>query len=89
MYCFKVEWAVLGTDESYHSENFFIPITTYSSDLGVSTVTFLKFHHHIQLTAKNSAGIANNFLRSTVNQDASFMLPLFRTHIYPITDFSS
>ena len=36
-----------------------------------------------------AGGVAHNILRSTLNRDASFMIPLYVTHIRPLLDYAS
>ena len=49
----------------------------------------MKFHQHIHRTVNKASGIASNLLKSTVNQNSSFMLSLYLTHIRPVIEFFS
>ncbi len=79
----------LQQDYQYYLGDLPIPVLNNASDLGIIVDTSLKFHNHIQTTARKAGGLANNLLTSTVNRDPSFMIPLFQTHVRPILDYAS
>ncbi|XP_076034532.1 uncharacterized protein LOC143021127 [Oratosquilla oratoria] len=66
-----------------------IPIlgtTLRSSDLEASNK--LKFHQHISNIVHKASGVSTS-IRSTVNRQDSFMLPLFTTHVRPLLEYAS
>ena len=66
-----------------------IPIQESSSDLGILIQTSLKFHQHIFNIVHKAGGLSQSILKSTVNCDSSFILPLYISHIRPILEYSS
>ena len=58
-------------------------------DLGVNIDSTLKFHQHIHNVVQKASGMTQNLLKSTVNQDASFLIPLYVMHIQPILEYCS
>ena len=51
--------------------------------------TDLKFHGHIRTVVRKAAGMAQNFLKSTVCRKPEFMLFLLTTHIRPVIEYCS
>ena len=76
-------------DNVYYISNVPIPFQVSAVDLGVTVDNKLKFHQHISNVTHKAGGVAHNILRSTLNRDASFMLPLFITHIRPLLEYAS
>lgn len=66
-----------------------IPVKDSAMDLGVNVDSTLKFHQHIHNIVQKAGGMAQNLLKSTVNRDASFLIPLYVTHIRPILEYCS
>ena len=58
-------------------------------DLKVLVGSSLKFHDHINVTMNKASGLANHFLRSTVNSSSDSMVSLFISHVRPILDYCS
>ena len=66
-----------------------IPYVSSHTDLGVLVDSDLNFHCHISKTAKRSAALALNVLKSTACRYPEFMMPIFSTHIRPIMEYCS
>lgn len=66
-----------------------IPMKDSASDLGVLIDTSLKFHQHIANIVHKAGGLSCSILKATVNRDASFMVPLYISHIRPILEYAS
>ena len=58
-------------------------------DLGVTVDSTLKFHKHINVTINKASALSNQLLRCTVNRNASFMVPLYISHIRPLIEYCS
>ena len=66
-----------------------IPVKDSAMDLGVNIDSTLKFHQHIRNVVQKTGGMTQHLLKSTVNRDASFLIPLYVTHIKPILEYCS
>ena len=78
-----------GPFASYSIDNNPIDFVTTYKDLGVLVDNKLKFHDHIRTTAGKAGGVANNILIFTVCRDQKMMIPIYKSHIRPILEYSS
>ena len=79
----------LPASGKYYLNNIPIPVKDSAMDLGVLVDSTLKFHQHIHNIVQKAGGVAQNLLKSTVNRDASFLIPLYVAHIRPILEYCS
>lgn len=85
----NIDWASLGPYSEYYLHNSKLNFVNSHTDLGVIIDTSLKFHNHIRSIANKANGLASNLLRSTLNRTVDFMIPVYKTHIRPLLEFSS
>ena len=85
----KILWDAINHSREYYLNGSPIPTKDSATDLGVLVDTSLKFHQHITNTVNKAGGLATSILRSTVNREASFMIPLYVSHIRPILEYAS
>ncbi|XP_076047391.1 uncharacterized protein LOC143028924 [Oratosquilla oratoria] len=74
---------------SAHTQRELQRIQESVTDLGVCIDNKLKFHQHISNIVHKASGVSTSILRSTVNRQDSFMLPLFTTHVRPLLEYAS
>ena len=84
----KVNWHSLGPYSAYYLDNTPLRFVESHSDLGVTVDCSLKFHLHIQSIASKAANLMSNILRSTLSRSHSFMLPIYKTYIHPLLEYS-
>ena len=84
----RIDWSSLGAYSSYYLDNVPIRFVESHCDLGVTVDSSLKFHLHIQTIVNKAAGLMSNILRSTLCRSASFMIPIYKTYIRPLLEFS-
>ena len=84
-----MNWDVFGPYSDYYIDNRKIRFVNSHSDLGITIDSSLRFHAHINSTVCKANGLASNLLRSTINRSSSFMIPINKTHIRPLLEFSS
>ena len=58
-------------------------------DLGLSSDSSLKLHQHEHNAVQKAGGVAEHCLASTANRDASFLAPLYVTHVGPVLEHCS
>ena len=85
----NIDWNLLGPYSDYYINNMKIKFVTSHSDLGIIIDSSLRFHDHIHSIVSKANGLASNLLRSTLNRSLAFMIPLYKTHIRAILEFSS
>ena len=85
----KIDWNSLWAFSSYFLDNEPIKFVDSHKDLGVTIDNTLKFHLHIQLIVQRAAGVMSNILRSTLCRSQNFMIPIYKTYIRPLIEFSS
>ena len=84
-----VDWSALPISGQYKLGGRPIPTKESAVDLGILVDSSLKFHQHIANVVQKAGGMSLNLLKCTVNRDASFMMPLFITHIRPLLEYAS
>ncbi len=84
-----INWEELGHSGEYSLNNQPIPIKESAPDLGILIHSSLKFHQHISNIVHKAGGLSHSILKSTLNRDTSFMLPLYIAHIRPLLEYSS
>lgn len=58
-------------------------------DCEINVDTSLKFCQCIQIVVQKAGAMAQNLRKSTVNCDASFLVPPYVTHVHPIVECCS
>ena len=76
----SVDWSLLGISGHYLLDGMVTPLKEDAMDLGILVDISLKFHQHVANIVHKASRVAENILKSTVNREASFLLPLFTTH---------
>ena len=79
----------LGQNDCYYIDNAQIPFRECASDLGVCIDTSLKFHQHVSNIVNKAGGVLTSILKTTVNRDSSFMLPIYSSHVRPLLEYAS
>ena len=79
----------MGEDACYHVNHVPISFQESVTDLGVCVDKKLEFHQHISNIVHKAGGVPTSILRTTINQQDSFMLPLFTTHVHPLLEYAS
>lgn len=64
------------------------PLKDIAIDLGITVDCTLKFHQHIANIVNKAEGVMQNILKLTINRDASFMVPLFITHVCTLMEYT-
>ena len=85
----QVDWEALGITGLYYMDSTPIPVRDTAVDLGITLDSSLKFHQHIANIVNKAGGVMQNILKATINRDATFMVPLFTTHVRPLLEYSS
>lgn len=82
-------WEALDPYSDYYIKNSQIKFVQTHADLGLTIDISLKFHDHIRNITRKANGLASNLLKSTLNRTPDFMVQVYKTHIRPLTEFSS
>ena len=84
----RIDWRTLGVYSAYYLDNVPLRFVESHSDLGVTVDCSLKFHLHIQTIVNKAAGLMSNILKSTLCRSSKFMIPIYKTYIRPLLEFS-
>ena len=87
-FCPKINCQSPELRYSYYLDNTPLRFVESHKDLGVTVDCSLRFHLHIQTIAHKAAGLMSNILRSTLSRSPSFMIPIYKTYIRPLLEYS-
>ncbi len=85
---FGLGCAGLDQDADYHINNISLPFKTSPMDLQMCIDYKLKFHQQVSNTI-HKAETATSILKSTINCDCFFIVPLFTIQIHPLLEYAS